>query len=106
MKETTLGIILLVSTGNNQSTYKFYGLHTGEIATRTHYTLLPITPEALKRFIETRKEKNSNLGIQLFNQQKEILDHIEPDDVEITGVYYEELKEPQNKEEEEEYNDY
>ena len=41
----------------------------------------------MQRFIKMGKEQKFNIGLQLGNQQKEILKLIESDDVNITGVY-------------------
>ena len=43
-------------------------------------------------------KQKSNMGLNFGNQLKEILGQIDPDDVRIIGVYYEEIKKLQDNE--------
>ena len=70
-------------------------LHTGKIVARTNWILLPMTPEVIQRVIKIGTEQKSNLEIHFGRRNKEIMEQIEPDDVKITGVYYEEPQELQ-----------
>ena len=49
-----------------------------------------MTPEVIQRVIKIGTEQKSNLEIHFGRRNKEIMEQIEPDDVKITGVYYEE----------------
>ena len=52
--------------------------------------------KVMQQIIKIWKEQKSNLRVQFENQQKEILEQIEPNDVNITGLYDEWLQELQD----------
>ena len=57
-----------------------------------------MTPEVMQRVIKIGKEQKFNLRLQFWNQRKEVLEHIESDDVNITGMYDEQLQQMQDNE--------
>ena len=58
-----------------------------------------MTLQVMQQVIEMVYGKKASIWLHCGNWRKNILEHIEPDDLNITGVYDEELQEIHNNEE-------